>query len=177
MKDYYKILGVSNTADYSAIKKAYRRLALKYHPDINKSFGAAAKFIEIKDAYETLIDKNSRISYDFALNAFYTSQKTNTKASEKKEKGTKIPFWVVWVVIALIRSASGINTNNTTSNSQHSYIVDQEIFETNTTKPSDNPFVNNDKQTRIVSDPVANRSLTELSKSGLVAKVNTENEK
>ena len=172
MKDYYKILGVSNNADYLAIKKAYRKLALKYHPDINKSPNASKKFIEIKEAYETLIDKNSRTSYDFALKEFYASQKINKKESEKKEKGTKIPFWVAWVVIALIRSASGSNTNNTTSNSQHKYIVDQEIFETKATKPSDIPFMNNDNQSRIVSDPVANRFLTELSKSDLIAKIN-----
>ena len=55
-KDYYKTLGVPRTASDDQIKKAYRKLALKYHPDKNKDPGAEDKFKEIAEAYEVLSD-------------------------------------------------------------------------------------------------------------------------
>jgi len=55
-KDYYKILGVSKTATEDELKKAYRKLAIKYHPDKNKSAEAEEKFKEIGLAYEVLKD-------------------------------------------------------------------------------------------------------------------------
>jgi len=63
-KDYYNILGVSKTVDADALKKAYRKLALKYHPDKNKTPGAEEKFKEISEAYEVLSDKDKRAIYD-----------------------------------------------------------------------------------------------------------------
>lgn len=63
-KDYYSILGVSKTATDSEIKKAYRKLALEYHPDRNKSKDAEAKFKEITKAYEVLSDSQKRKTYD-----------------------------------------------------------------------------------------------------------------
>lgn len=63
-KDYYQILGVSKGAADDEIKKAYRKLALKYHPDKNKSAGAEEKFKEIAEAYEVLSDKKKRDIYD-----------------------------------------------------------------------------------------------------------------
>lgn len=63
-KDYYKILGVSNKASDDEIKKAYRKLALKYHPDKNKQKGAEEKFKELAEAYEVLSDKKKRDIYD-----------------------------------------------------------------------------------------------------------------
>ena len=61
-KDYYGILGVSKTADDDAIKKAYRKSALKWHPDRNPDTKASAeaKFKEISEAYEVLSDKEKR---------------------------------------------------------------------------------------------------------------------
>ena len=56
-KDYYEILGVSRDADSSAIKSAYRKLARKYHPDVNKTKEAEQKFKDINEAYEALSDK------------------------------------------------------------------------------------------------------------------------
>lgn len=63
-KDYYKILGISKGASDDEIKKAYRKLALKYHPDKNKSPGAEDRFKEIAEAYEVLSDKKKRDIYD-----------------------------------------------------------------------------------------------------------------
>lgn len=63
-KDFYKILGISKGASDDDIKKAYRKLALKYHPDKNKSKGAEERFKEVAEAYEVLSDKKKRDIYD-----------------------------------------------------------------------------------------------------------------
>lgn len=63
-KDYYKILGIPRTASDDEIKKAYRKLALKNHPDKNKAPGAEEKFKEIAEAYEVLSDKKKRDIFD-----------------------------------------------------------------------------------------------------------------
>ena len=63
-KDYYEILGVSRDADTAAIKSAYRKLARKYHPDVNKTKEAEEKFKDINEAYEVLSDKAKRQRYD-----------------------------------------------------------------------------------------------------------------
>src|SRR5256886_8816117 len=61
-KDYYRILGVDRSADEKTIKSAYRKLARKYHPDVNK--GQDARFKEINEAYEVLSDPEKRRRYD-----------------------------------------------------------------------------------------------------------------
>lgn len=63
-KDYYETLGVGRTAKEEEIKRAYRRLARKYHPDINKDPYAENKFKEIGEAYEVLSDSQKRSRYD-----------------------------------------------------------------------------------------------------------------
>jgi len=63
-KDYYKILGVERGAADEEIKKAYRKLARKYHPDVSKEANAKEKFQEVAEAYETLKDKEKRAGYD-----------------------------------------------------------------------------------------------------------------
>lgn len=66
MSDYYEILGVPKTADDAVIKKAYRKLALKWHPDKNpdNKEAAEAKFKEVSEAYDVLSDKDKRSVYD-----------------------------------------------------------------------------------------------------------------
>lgn len=63
-KDYYKILGVDTEADSKAIKAAYRKLARKYHPDMNPNDGAEARFKEVAEAYQVLKDKKLRDEFD-----------------------------------------------------------------------------------------------------------------
>jgi curved DNA-binding protein len=63
-KDYYKSLGLARGASDEDIKKAYRRLARKYHPDVSKEKDAEARFKEIAEAYETLKDPQKRAAYD-----------------------------------------------------------------------------------------------------------------
>lgn len=63
-KDYYEILGVKRDAKEAEIKSAYRKLARKYHPDVNKDKSAVDKFKDINEAYEVLSDKNKRARYD-----------------------------------------------------------------------------------------------------------------
>jgi DnaJ-like protein len=64
MASLYAILGVNRTATQSEIKSAYRRMARKYHPDVNNDPTAAEKFAQVTDAYHTLIDPERRKDYD-----------------------------------------------------------------------------------------------------------------
>jgi len=76
-KDYYKILGVKKDADAQAIKKAYRKLALKYHPDRNPDDKQAEdRFKEINEAYEVLGDSEKRAKYDQLGQSYHQWQRT-----------------------------------------------------------------------------------------------------
>lgn len=63
-RDYYEVLGVGKNASADDIKKAYRQLARKYHPDVNKEANAEEKFKEVKEAYDVLSDDGKRATYD-----------------------------------------------------------------------------------------------------------------
>ncbi len=63
-RDYYEVLGLQKGASQDEIKRAYRQLAKKYHPDINKEPGAEEKFKEINEAYDTLSDEQKKARYD-----------------------------------------------------------------------------------------------------------------
>lgn len=70
-RDYYDILGVNKNASSEELKRAYRKLALEWHPDRNKTSGAEEKFKEINEAYEALSDREKRSAYDqFGHSAF-----------------------------------------------------------------------------------------------------------
>ena len=63
-KDYYEILGIARASTIEEIKKAYRKLAHQYHPDVSKDPAGEEKFKEIGEAYATLKDKEKRAAYD-----------------------------------------------------------------------------------------------------------------
>lgn len=63
-RDYYEVLGVSKTATDTEIKKAYRKLSMKYHPDKNKDKDATERFKEVQEAYDVLSDSNKRAQYN-----------------------------------------------------------------------------------------------------------------
>jgi curved DNA-binding protein len=63
-RDYYEVMGVPRTATAEQIKRAYRKLARKYHPDVSKETDAEAKFKELQEAYEVLKDPEKRTAYD-----------------------------------------------------------------------------------------------------------------
>lgn len=77
MLDYYKILEVSKNATLEEIKKAYKKLALKFHPDKNKSPDAEEKFKKISEAYQVLSDPQKRRTYDNSSGASFTTRKYN----------------------------------------------------------------------------------------------------
>jgi len=81
MKNYYNVLQICPESELIDIKHAYRKLALKYHPDRNKSKDAATFFIEIHEAYQVLSDPQRRLKYDAYLNF----KKFQNETQEKEE--------------------------------------------------------------------------------------------
>lgn len=73
--DYYKIFGINQTATKEEIKKRYRVLAKKYHPDVNNSSDSTAKMQEIQEAYYILSDDEARIYYDSQYDRIFGSKK------------------------------------------------------------------------------------------------------
>lgn len=80
-QDYYAVLGVPRTADEKQIKSAYRKLARKYHPDVNKEAGAEEQFKRVNEAYEVLSDSEKRAQYDKYGQAWQQFQKSGGAAN------------------------------------------------------------------------------------------------
>lgn len=93
-KNYYEILEVDIEADFAQIKSAYRRLARKYHPDINKEEGSIDKFKMITLAYETLSNPQEREKYDILKGIFKQpqEQKTSSKKAQEEYKNNTADF-------------------------------------------------------------------------------------
>ena len=69
MASYYALLGLSENASEEDVRKAYRNLVKRYHPDVNSSNDANARFILIQQAYEVLVNREKRAKYDLAMKA------------------------------------------------------------------------------------------------------------
>lgn len=87
-KNYYAILGVTPDSDAQEVKAAYRKLARKFHPDVNKEPGSIKKFKDISEAYEVLSDEKKRKQYDM-LNGFYKTPKQKVKSEGAKNEYKK----------------------------------------------------------------------------------------
>lgn len=85
VKNYYEVLGIDADATLFEVKSAYRNLARKYHPDVNKDTNAINIFKEITIAYETLSDDEKRHQYDI-LNGIFKKTETNTSSAKAQEE-------------------------------------------------------------------------------------------
>jgi DnaJ-class molecular chaperone len=105
-KNYYTILGLKDYSTVSEIRKAYRALAFRYHPDHNKAGKSGAeKFIEIKEAYEVLLDPVKKGQFDHHLrnNNMYAPSYSFSRYVQNQESGStttdapkkKEPIWLV----------------------------------------------------------------------------------
>ncbi|MGL4363650.1 MAG: DnaJ domain-containing protein [Bacteroidales bacterium] len=92
MKDYYSVLEIEFGVDILNVKKAYRRLALKYHPDKNKEPYASEKFIEITEAYEVLSNDVEKRQYDNLYSKYFDLKKQGV-GRQKGVKDEKTQAW------------------------------------------------------------------------------------
>ncbi len=117
MKDYYKILGVTPSASAAEIKKAYRALAFKYHPDKNPENSLSeAHFKEIQEAYSTLADSTKRRRYDDERWLMGMGAKT-----QYKEAVT--PGWLVNICRQLTASLAKMDTHRMSQKALEAYIL------------------------------------------------------
>ena len=84
-RDYYQILQISRNATYEEVKKAYRKLAMKYHPDHNKSANAEFMFKQISEAYQVLSNPEKRKRYDDNLGYVKSNESTRLKQNLLQE--------------------------------------------------------------------------------------------
>lgn len=84
---HYQVLGLGRSASTEEIRKSYRRLAMRYHPDRNSDPSASEKFLRVQKAYEVLINSGSRESYDYTLNAGSVLSSRPLSRAEQKDPG------------------------------------------------------------------------------------------
>ena len=136
MSNYYEILGVSKTATDDEIKKAYRTLAFKYHPDRNPGDAAAEeKFKQISAAYDVLSDESKRRNYDlggYSDNYSYSSQSANSQQQYQRQYQYTYQnpfgednFWE-WFNGAQWRSRNQQAQNSNNNYSQYHYNQEEE---------------------------------------------------
>jgi curved DNA-binding protein CbpA len=117
MKDYYKILGVKPAASQQEVKKAYRALAFKYHPDKNPENSLAeAHFKEIQEAYAVLSDTYKRSKYDDER--WLNGMGTNTRYQE-----AVTPAWLVTITVQLTASLAVMDTHRISQRALQAYIL------------------------------------------------------
>ena len=85
-KDYYLVLGVSRSADLNKIKKAYRTIVKRYHPDVSNEEESRLRFLEIREAYDTLSDKEKKLKYDNKLEKRESSYRVNRVPDQMREQ-------------------------------------------------------------------------------------------
>jgi len=93
MAEYYKVLRINKGASDAEIRKAYRDMAKRYHPDLNKDPDAKKKFMEANEAYEMLIDRRKRYSYDVRRKARSKMSRSHTR-KYAEEPDTAYDDWV-----------------------------------------------------------------------------------
>ena len=91
LKDYYSILGVPPSAAPTEIRRAFRKLALEHHPDVNKSPGAEDRFREINTAYQVLMDADKRAGYDAARRGQVSWPSESGRQSAPRASGPSQP--------------------------------------------------------------------------------------
>jgi molecular chaperone DnaJ len=115
LKDYYKILEVPPAALLPEIKKAYRRLAFKYHPDTNATPFAEVRFREIQEAYETLSHADKRRHYD-------EERWLMGMGNRARDKELITPQWILKEAQRLGRHMATVDTYRMSHSSLHDYI-------------------------------------------------------
>nr|WP_148686561.1 DnaJ domain-containing protein [Candidatus Nitrosocosmicus hydrocola] len=107
--DHYEILGVSNDASYREITSAYRKLALQYHPDRNKSPHANEMMLKINTAYAILSDPHKRNEYDYSVRHAkvkkgFRSSKESTNAYQPQNFSSELYKFIKFVAIKSFRT-------------------------------------------------------------------------
>lgn len=124
LKNYYEVLGVNVDSTTSEIKSAYRKLARKYHPDINKDADAIEIFKDITQAYETLSNPQKREQYN-TLKGFFKSEKQTTssqKAEEEYKQQTKSKSYYSDIKTKKEENHSTKNTSKKQNNESNSFL-------------------------------------------------------
>lgn len=105
-EDYYALLGISKSASSDDIRKAYRKAARTFHPDVNKDAGAEERFKEIGEAYEVLKDSKKRKLYDTYGRNWKEAESAGAEGGFNRYRGfntggicqaASVPLWTGWI--------------------------------------------------------------------------------